>query len=543
MRCAACQKQIGRDEPTCKTGAGVTFHADCFKCSKCENGIQGSFVRGAQGKLICQKCIPQCGGCGLPLSGKVLSANGKAYHVEHPKTGECCLQCQKCSKSLLNGFFDHPEEEDTVICAGCYSEVLESSHNAAHEKDHEENRARHSRVELHHGCYWHPRYAGRSADMLRMFEETTTSSSARGSLPQKEKLDHAFEQAAHADSLCVVLEENDLSLKPAADPERGAVNLEYLAQAAQLFAQNGKTEPAFSLEPFEEGNVRGPWQVKKFAPALMVDTPFGEVLFQADYFLKKCCFGEVALPESFGAHLFDLLDAHPREEVGVRQWFVIRNASVTVSVDNVLLPDCDIEVRARHFGSTRAGGSNSNSKYVDVHMPGQHDVASQHAATFTAHMKEIVAATPEMQELEKVCKAMVLVKYLHEHKGMEVTAKALKFSHRSVLEDINTVREQERGVDALKNYQLKIPTLQKVVKMSAARAAGGSRKKSKNLYYEGAGVGVEEGAQDRVSVTRVEQTVFGGIDLTVEEIAEKQSSEVVGASGTTKLSFPLMSDK
>ncbi|CAD7933091.1 unnamed protein product [Amoebophrya sp. A25] len=75
------------------------------------------------------------------------------------------------------------------------------------------------------------------------------------------------------------------------DSSMFAVNIHYLVECLKMLCEDH--EPFFSLDPADPTDLRGPLQVKRFHPPWLADTPLGEVLFLADYFLKQYSFGEV----------------------------------------------------------------------------------------------------------------------------------------------------------------------------------------------------------------------------------------------------------
>eukprot|EP00392_Amoebophrya_sp_AT5.2_P009757 g9785.t1 len=89
-----------------------------------------------------------------------------------------------------------------------------------------------------------------------------------------------------------------LSLVPPHLAEFG-VNIHYLAESLRILQDNA--EPFFSLDPADPTDLQGPYQKKRFHPEWLANTPLGEVLFQADYYLKQFSFGEVRGVPMLGA--------------------------------------------------------------------------------------------------------------------------------------------------------------------------------------------------------------------------------------------------
>ncbi|CAD7934266.1 unnamed protein product [Amoebophrya sp. A120] len=70
-----------------------------------------------------------------------------------------------------------------------------------------------------------------------------------------------------------------------------SVNLQYFFLSLKMLRENH--EPFFSLDPADPTDLMGKLQKKRFHPEWLADTLMGEVLFQADYFLKQFSFGEI----------------------------------------------------------------------------------------------------------------------------------------------------------------------------------------------------------------------------------------------------------
>lgn len=70
------------------------------------------------------------------------------------------------------------------------------------------------------------------------------------------------------------------------------INVDYFVEVLKLMNAYDMHEPVFSLDPYDPYDLGGEFQKKRFLPDIMTNTPVGEVLFQADYFLKKFSFGD-----------------------------------------------------------------------------------------------------------------------------------------------------------------------------------------------------------------------------------------------------------
>lgn len=106
--CEACRKRIEGKETRSE---GRVWHAECFKCTHCEQPIVGSFCR-IDGALTCVACrdaltekpkpkaspeeLPKCRGCKQPIEedeSSILADKRDMFH-------ERCFKCRKCAKAL-----------------------------------------------------------------------------------------------------------------------------------------------------------------------------------------------------------------------------------------------------------------------------------------------------------------------------------------------------------------------------------------------------------------------------------------------------------
>jgi len=97
---------------------GEKLHTACFVCSVCGEAIQGRFFRDSEnGKYLCladyQDKAEKCDKCQLPILERFLTVNEHKYHAE-------CFRCCKCDKSLDG--IKHYESEAGAVCSDCYKE-------------------------------------------------------------------------------------------------------------------------------------------------------------------------------------------------------------------------------------------------------------------------------------------------------------------------------------------------------------------------------------------------------------------------------------
>jgi len=141
-----------------------------------------------------------------------------------------------------------------------------------------------------------------------------------------------------------------VSVMPTMEPA-AAVNLEYLSTALQVRRTEGR-EPYFSLDPVDpnhEAVDKDSMQVKHFEPEWLAGTSVGEVLFQSDYHLKELSMGEYDQPVVGMKSCFEFSAEHKDEDTywSAREWFMVRDAKIHMSEDNVLIPEVRMGVEAR----------------------------------------------------------------------------------------------------------------------------------------------------------------------------------------------------
>ena len=96
------------------------YHAEHFRCGKCQEVIGGNKYTTEEGKAICLSChtthhADECQGCGkkITLGQKRMSHGNKHWHEE-------CFICEKCENNLVLGSFSLGDEK--VVCNKCYQQ-------------------------------------------------------------------------------------------------------------------------------------------------------------------------------------------------------------------------------------------------------------------------------------------------------------------------------------------------------------------------------------------------------------------------------------
>jgi len=303
---------------------------------------------------------------------------------------------------------------------------------------------------------------------------------------------------------CVALhrESNTARVAATADPA-AAVNLEYLALALQVRFHTGG-EPFLSLDPVDLQNPRSV-QEKRFEPPWLAGTCLGEVLFQADYYLKELSMGEHTQPVAGMRSGFDFSEdeGHTRDWTA-REWFVVRDAAVHMSRNEVLVPRCRMGVEAREQAVGDEG-------LQDVPLTRPDHPLVKYAELFEHNFDLIAERKGAIYHLREVAKASILAKYLLE---AEVRLEEVWFEGPSGLE-----RSLPPG------YQQHIPQL------------WNERCHSQIWIEDGNIIGAEKGFGSRM------HGVYGGVQFGLERfrglVKLGQSYETLGPAPITLRMMPL----
>ncbi|CAD7972298.1 unnamed protein product [Amoebophrya sp. A120] len=494
--CTFCNEPLGSGEQIGRLGDGSQFHSRCFKCSTCGDPIKGQFVKGSKG-ITCMKCVPKCAGCGQNLSGQIMQAGGKSYHKVGPD-GHCCFKCTHCNQAMDNGFFPDPGDETRYVCEPCYAEITENIANAKHDEERQKQIRATDEIERGHACVWSDAYRGRPEDTLYLFDEADKT-----------------ELAKDPKHCCVFLDSDENMHVGKAHDIRHSINLEYLVEACKMIHLNNGQDPVFSLDPADPHDLGGKQQKKRFIPDEMCNGPLGEVMFQADYFLKKFSFGDAPVE----GVKFESLFATDHSSTGARQWFVIQDGNVTISQDRVFIVDVKMIVDARRLEMGPEG-------YRDAPLTEPDDPALLHAHHFSENMETLRKKVPSVHELFECAKAMTLAKYLIKKRKLNINVeKILNYLPRPILEEINAVKKTtahtEKGREPMSEYPRLIPTLRKETKHTS-------------VHHKEKGDGIE--------VEEHTQSMYGGVDLgvPVEKIVVKEEPLPVADPQHPPHPFPVL---
>jgi hypothetical protein len=210
---------------------------------------------------------------------------------------------------------------------------------------------------------------------------------------------------------CLVLQKSSKTVRLAAtlNPS-AAINLEYLSIALQVRRKEGR-EPFFSLDPVDDKGScddfdRHRAQVKRFEPGWLAATSVGDVLFQADYYLKELSMGEHEQPV---LGMRSCLDYSEEEQMTkkwtAREWFMIRNAEICLSEDDVLVPQVRMGVEAREQIHSLCG-------FADAPVTSQDHPMARYAESFTKNFDLIAERRSVVYHLRELAKATVVAKFL-----------------------------------------------------------------------------------------------------------------------------------
>merc|ERR1711953_1131528 len=150
-------------------------------------------------------------------------------------------------------------------------------------------------------------------------------------------------------------------------------------------------------------------QVKNYEPEWLAGTSVGEVLFQADYYLKELSMGEHGQPV---IGMKSCVDSHQEEKSSkdwnAREWFVVKNAEVQLSEGNALIPQVKMGVEAREQIMGEDG-------LEDVKRTKPDHPLVKYAEAFTHNFDLIAERKSVVYHLRELAKASVMAKFLLDY--------------------------------------------------------------------------------------------------------------------------------
>jgi len=398
------------------------------------------------GSFMCEDCVPACYGCGKKFEGsQQVTAAGKSFHAD-------CFKCTRCA-TLLGKRFTPKDGE--FLCSPCFAEDYKRTHEEEEKARVRAERALQKKNTENFSLFWRQELTPSSVECLRALGVPSAK------LPPSEKV-------------CLQLDVQTGAVKCAPTRnDEASINLSYLVCAIQVLAKYGSAAK-FSLDPADPQNLSGEEQVKVFFPDWLENTVYGEVLFQADYFLKEVCFGNVALddiPGLVSAFEAGLKAIDDDKDHAARQWFIVNAASMDVALDGVLIPRLSMAVEARKLIATAKG-------YVDAPTSDPSDPSVAMARAVSENFARLAARVPVVAELVEVAKAQLMARYLMEQNIVKINKTALDAYTMPV------VRQARRAK--------RIPTLKKTRTFAHVE---------------------EEDDGGAVSTTTTTHTMHGGVDL------------------------------
>ncbi|RKP36415.1 hypothetical protein BJ085DRAFT_20563, partial [Dimargaris cristalligena] len=111
--CWGCRRLI--DEGSVVSFGDGIWHIDCFRCSKCENLIEGdaNLLLLADGSPLCQHCSYTCSICNQPIYDEAIVTGDVSYHTE-------CFRCLICHNRIEGSCF--AKTTQGIFCMNCFKE-------------------------------------------------------------------------------------------------------------------------------------------------------------------------------------------------------------------------------------------------------------------------------------------------------------------------------------------------------------------------------------------------------------------------------------
>jgi len=205
---------------------------------------------------------------------------------------------------------------------------------------------------------------------------------------------------------CLAVDEDSLSVRLARTNHPGVcVNLEYLSLALRMGLLEG-AQPWFSLDPVDPTSPTTMLS-KNFGPEWLAGTSVGDVLFQADYYLKELSMGQFKQPLPGMKSCWDFADGNVAgPDWDARIWFVVLDVEVNISEDDVLIPCVKMGVEARELVS---------GSYEDAPVTRPDHPLVKYAEMFTREFDAIAERVSVVYYLRELAKASALAKFLADN--------------------------------------------------------------------------------------------------------------------------------
>eukprot|EP00930_Biecheleria_cincta_P040215 TRINITY_DN2756_c0_g4_i1.p1 TRINITY_DN2756_c0_g4~~TRINITY_DN2756_c0_g4_i1.p1 ORF type:complete len:1073 (+),score=231.60 TRINITY_DN2756_c0_g4_i1:41-3220(+) len=298
--------------------------------------------------------------------------------------GEDVPLCEQCYLPI-GEFSYHGKRRNTCVHAECMAQVIAEEGQLAEEDRLKEEKEIKHQNRLEYDIGWR----------MQSVPKSSVIAERLGCSPVPKGL------------CCLVYDEVARTVKIAATHEPAAsVNLEYLLLALKV-RRDAVREPMFSLDPVDPKNIEKSAQKKRYEPSWLAGTSVGEVMFQADYFLKEAAFGEFNMPVAGMLSVFDWseLENWWGAEWAGREWFVVNKAEVHIASDNTLIPRVKMGVEAREQQLTSAG-------LEDKPVTAAGHPLKKYADSFTRNFDLIAERKSVIFHLRELAKASVMAKFL-----------------------------------------------------------------------------------------------------------------------------------
>jgi len=302
--------------------------------------------------------------------------------------GEEVQLCCQCGLPVGETAY-RPEEKDHRLChAECMAQIVLQDAQAKDEKNVEEQKQKKLENRLEYQIGWQP-----------------------SSVPKNSVIAAKLGCDPVPQGLCsLVLDEASRTVRIASTLEPSAsVNLEYLMLALKV-RRTACREPLFSLDPVDPQNLEKTPQMKRYEPAWLAGTSVGDIMFQADYFLKELALGEYTMPVVGMMSVFDWSEVMDSTSAWAgREWFVVRKAEVRLAEDKTLIPFVKMGVEAREQTVTSKG-------LEDKAITSKNHPLTRFADAFSRHFDLIAERKSVIFHLRELAKASVMAKYLVDAK-------------------------------------------------------------------------------------------------------------------------------
>ncbi|CAK9112784.1 Uncharacterized protein SCF082_LOCUS52291 [Durusdinium trenchii] len=306
----------------------------------------------------------------------------KARYWDVDSDGEEVTLCPRCFMPIGESAYEG-KQKSTFVHPECMAQVMIEEMQGQEAEFLKEQKEKKLKNRQEHDIGWNP-----------------------STVPSSSSLAQRFGLKA-AGLTCLVWDEASRNVRVAATLEpAAAVNLEYLVLALKVRRQE-RREPLFSLDPVDPANMETTTQKKRYEPEWLAGTSVGDVMFQADYFLKELALGEYTMPVVGMLSVFDwseALNLHHQPWAG-REWFVVKKAQVQMAEDKTLIPLVKMGVEAREQVLTANG-------LQDTPITSASHPLRRFADAFTRNFDLIAERKSVIFHLRELAKASVMAKFL-----------------------------------------------------------------------------------------------------------------------------------